>query len=151
MELGTSDVDDEGCGIELGDEEEVETPVRGARGWSPGYDVGEWVGRGVPLEPQAQVLALNVVVALRRLPSHALQLLCCRRRKEAGYISAAASVPCVSSMRLARFLMVVTARPWHPEGYYESGAGPVGRKVGEAVAGEEVGTIYDDVGESRRD
>ena len=30
MELGTSDVDDEGCGIELGDEEEVETPVRGA-------------------------------------------------------------------------------------------------------------------------
>ena len=38
-----------------------------------------------------------------------------------------------------------------PRGYDESGAGPVGRKVGEAVAGEEVGTIYDEVGESRRD
>ena len=61
------------------------------------------------------------------------------------------AVRIISSMRLARFLMVVTARPWHPEGYDESGAGPVGRKVGEAVAGEDVGTIYDVVGESRRD
>ena len=100
MDLGATDVDDdEGCGMELGPELSDEEPVHGARGWRPGYDVGEWVGRGVPLEPQAQVLALNVIVALRRLPSHALQLLCCRRKKNAGYISAAASLLCVASTR----------------------------------------------------
>ena len=83
---------------------------------SPGYDVGEWVGRGVPLEPQAQVLALNV---------------------RSGYISAASSVLGIASTRLERLLTVVTARQWHPEGYDESVAGPVGGKASEAAAGEE--------------
>ena len=129
LELGATDDDDnEKSGIELGaelsDGDEVETPVQGARGWRPGYDVGEWVGRNVQLEPQAQVLALNVVLALRRLPSHVLQLLCCRRRKKSGYISAAASLLCVASARLERLLAGVAARQWHPVGYVESVAEP---------------------------
>ena len=70
----------------------------------------------MPLEPQAQVLALNV---------------------RSGYISAASSVLGIASTRLERLLTVVTARQWHPEGYDESVAGPVGGKASEAAAGEE--------------
>ncbi len=146
LEVGATDDDaDESCGIELGtelsDEDGVEKPVLGARGWRPGHDVGEWVGRGTPLEPQAQVLAMNVMLTLRRLPSHVFPLLCCRRHKKSGYISAAASLLCIASSRLERLYAAVTARQWCPERYDTSVAALAGGEANDEVAVSEVTTM----------
>ena len=95
----------------------------------------------MPLEPQAQVFALNFIVALRRLPSHVLQLLCCRRKKKAGYISAAASLLGIASTRIERLFATVTARQWHPVGYDESVAEPACGEADDEAAVSEDKTI----------
>jgi hypothetical protein len=77
-------------------------------------------------------------------------LLCCRRKKKVGYISALASLLCVASTRLERLVAAVAARQWHPVGYDESVAEPACGEADDEVAVSEV-FHYDDVGESCRD
>ena len=111
--------------VELGDEPQVE-PIRGALDWSPGHSVGQWVGRARSLEPQAQVLVLNAVTVLHRLPIDTVRLVLRDLGIDRGpggtlpaYIRAAARLLSLSGSRLWRLHAAVSGRQWRPVGWDE--------------------------------
>ena len=81
--------------------------VTGARGWRPGQDVGERVGRSAPLSAQSQVLLANVICALRSLPKPALQDLSKAlhvRDRDSLVLGIGAKLFCLSARSIGRTL-----------------------------------------------
>jgi hypothetical protein len=94
--------------------------VCGPLGWVPGCSAGDWVSRQNPLGEQAQVVALNVVVALRRLPSHLVTTIieslgATMKVSTPRFVQAASELLGVSASRLWRTLSKVSHNgQWAP-------------------------------------
>ena len=93
------------------------------------------------MQPQSQVLSMNVLMSLRRTPVDSLKPLCSALGLELTphgfptYVRAAAKLLCLSCSRLYRLMQAVSDRSWTPVGHSSesSGGGAEPRQGGEAV------------------
>ena len=93
------------------------------------------------MQPQSQVLSMNVLMSLRRVPAQVLKPVCSALGLEltplgfSTYVVAAAKLLCLSCSRVYRLMQAVSDRSWTPVGHSsESSRGGVEpRHGGEAV------------------
>ena len=93
-----------------------------AGNWTPGWTVGDWIGRQSPLLEQGRVLAANVVIALRRMPREALRGILrafeedsfIQKRTRTLFIDAAACLLRIPAFRLKAMYYELQGRMWDP-------------------------------------
>jgi len=104
MPAEDSDSDARCVGVKLAADSADASPS--ARGWKPGENVGEWLGRAEREQPQAQVLICNTLLTIKRLPGAVL-------RAVAQALSVAAGSCGSLALRVAGAMLGISAsRAW---------------------------------------